>query len=1078
MNVHLLNSQFLKKTMGWIGRLVCICSILYFSSPVFANPVSPNGIPLKAALLQDISGVVIDANGEPIPGVNVLVKDTQIGTQTDAKGEFTLNTEQGAVLVFSFVGFQVKEVTVTSESTIRVTLQEENNNLEEVVVVGYGVQKKINVTGSVASIKTDNTIRSPITNVKSMLIGQTSGIITNQNPGLPGQDNVSLSIRGFGNPLVIVDGVESFLDRIDPNDIENISILKDGSAAIYGVRGGDGVILITTKRGKSGKTRIDYHGFVGTQRPVRFLEPVNAVDYIQAKRNGIFNVQYDPANPGKEIPYGEWTTDLIDQYNSGQLASHNWVDALLRNTGGKIVSNNVSVSGGSDKVRFYSSVGNVTQNSIFAGDFKYNKLTLTNNLDAKLTDNLSFILTSSYINEKQDYPLADIGTVWNDLRTALPFFSPSLPDPDRAPYSGFTERSPVARTQKKFGGYDYTNLQTFAVAGELMYKVPAVSGLTAGAKANVRMRNIYEERLSKTYGVFRYDETDGTYAEVTKINRLPSFRKGYTSSGNDPRLRVLSRFYLNYDKSLTNHKIGALAFIEREDNEVNSLTVTRRELLSDDVPTIVAGDDALTTSGGNGLPIEYSRVSLASRLNYSYKDKYLFEATLRADASSKFSPEVRWGYFPSVSLGWNIAQENFMSNTSFSELKLRTSFSQTGRDNVVSNTAFDYLTGFEELGSVYYLDGTPITQIVTTGLVNQFLTWEKVTLYNVGLDFSLMRNKLYGNVDAFYRLRDGIFGPAVEDVPSTFGANLPLVNINSSTIRGFEFLVGYRNQIGDFKYDLSSNFTLTREKYKSWQENIDVTDPNQVRIDQRTGNYVNRLFGYVSDGLINSTAELESYIGSLSFETLNGQPQVGDIRYVDVSGPDGTPDGVINRYDIQQIGFGEQPDITFGLNSQLSYKNLSLLMIWQGASMFNVVASGNIFRHPFDNEAVPLTLHSKYSWTQDPANPGVGNNADAQLPAYNGDGGRVWNNNMSDFWVRNGTYLRFKTATVSYRFNAAKLKSMKINNAEIYFSGDNLFTLDNLGIYSSVIDPEQAYNNAGYSIPLLRSYTAGVRLGL
>jgi TonB-linked SusC/RagA family outer membrane protein len=592
------------------------------------------------------------------------------------------------------------------------------------------------------------------------------------------------------------------------------------------------------------------------------------------------------------------------------------------------------------------------------------------------------------------------------------------------------------------------------------------------------MRRIYNERLNKRYTVYRYDESTSEYSEVSTVNNQPSYLKQYINNGDDPQLRVLSRFYLNYDRAFNDHQIGALVFIEREDNEVNTLSALRRELLSDNVPTIIAGDDALTTSGGNGLPIEYTRISLASRLNYAYKSKYLLEATLRADASSKFSPQVRWGYFPSVSAGWNIAMEDFMAEKPFSELKLRASYSQTGRDNVVSNTAFDYLTGFEELGSVYYLDGVPVTQILTTGLVNQFLTWEKVTLFNAGLDFSVFRNKLYGNVDAFFRIRDGIFGPAVEDIPSTFGADLPLVNINSTTNRGFEFLVGYRDKTqGGLQYDLSANFTLTREKYRDWQENIDFNDPNQVRIDQRTGNYVNRSFGYISDGLINSQAELENYVSGLTFETLNGQPMIGDIRYVDVSGPNGTPDGVINRYDIRQIGFGDQPDVTFGLNSQLNYKNFSLLMIWQGASMFNVNASGNIFRNPFDNEAVPVTLHTKYSWTQDPQNPGVGNNPNAALPTYNNDGGRIWNNNFSDFWVRNGTYLRFKTATVSYRLGAKSMSSIGMRSAEIYLTGDNLFSFNNLGIYNEAIDPEQAYNNGGYSIPLLRSFTAGLRLG-
>jgi TonB-linked SusC/RagA family outer membrane protein len=433
-------------------KFILILSICLLNESLFAQQV--------------ISGVVTDATQGPMVGVNVVVEGTTLGTTTDIDGKYSLEASKIATLVFSFIGYESQSISVGEKTTINVSLKE-GSVLDEVIVVGYGTQKKINVTGSVASIKTENVIRAPVTNVKSMLIGQTSGIITNQNPGLPGQDNVNLSIRGFGNPLVIVDGVESFLDRIDPNDIENISVLKDGAAAIYGVRGGDGVILITTKRGKSGKTQIGYHGFIGNQTPVKFLQPVSAADFIQAKRNGIFNVQYDPANPGKEIPYGEWTQESLDQYSSGQLNSYDWVDAMLKSNGGKIISNNISASGGSENVRFYSSIGQLTQNGIFNGDFKYDKLTFTNNLDTKLTNTLNFSLTTSFINEKRDYPAADIGTAWNDLRTSQPFFNPNLPDSDKAPYSGFTERSPVARTQQKFAGFDLTNLQTLAAAGEL-----------------------------------------------------------------------------------------------------------------------------------------------------------------------------------------------------------------------------------------------------------------------------------------------------------------------------------------------------------------------------------------------------------------------------------------------------------------------------------------------------------------------------------------------------------------------------------------------------------------------------------
>ncbi|MBJ6368970.1 TonB-dependent receptor [Snuella sedimenti] len=1034
---------------------------------------------ISSSLQQKISGTVTDNTGMPLPGVSIIIKGTTLGTTTDFDGNYSINAPKtNDVLVFSYIGYATKEININNQSTINITLEEAASQLEEVVVVGYGVQKKINVTGSVASIKADDVVTTPATNVKGLIVGQIPGVITNQTPGLPGNDNVSLSIRGFGSPLVIVDGVESFLDRIDPNDIETISVLKDASAAIYGVRGGDGVILITTKRGKSGKVELNYHGYAGIQKPVKFPTPVTAADYIKAKRNGSFNAQYDPANSNDPIAYGDFTEDYLAEYESGAKQSYNWVDALLKGGGSQITSHNISANGGSEKVRFYTSLGLLTQDGIFKGDYSYKKLNLTNNLDAKITDDLSLSLNSSYIDETRDYAAYGVGTIWNDLRTAQPFFRPELPDPNRAPYSGFTERSPVARTQKKFGGYSLTTLETLAAAMELKYNVPFLQGLTIGAKANVRMRRIYFEDLSKTYTVYQYNEEDANYTPIQTVNQEPSFSKGVTSSGSDPRVRFLSRFYLNYNNNFGKHKIGALAFMEKEDNEVDQLAATRRNLLSDDVPTIEAGDDANTTTFGTARPLEYSRISFAGRFNYAFDDKYLLEATLRADASSKVSPKVRWGYFPSVSLGWNIAKENFLKNSAINELKLRLSYSKTGKDSNIGNTSFDYLTGFNELSSVYYLDGNPVTNIITAGLVNDRLTWIKNTLYNAGLDFRLLNGKFYGNVDVFYRLSEGLVAADIESVPSTFGANLPQVNLNSTNDHGFEFIIGYKGSIGDLKLDLSGNFSFARARYGDWAQDINLDDPNQVRINLRNGRYINRSFGYISDGLINTQTELDDYVVSHTFETLDGSPKVGDIRYVDVNGPDGTPDGVIDLYDRREIGYGSDPDITYGLNTRLTYKNFSLAMLWQGASLFNVNISGGNMRAPFNNEQVPLTLHAKYSWTQDPNSPGTGNNPNAKLPAYNNDGSRIWNDNFSDFWQKDGTYVRLKTATLSYNLSQKTLDKIGFNNCTFYLTGDNLFAFTKLGIYEDLIDPEQAYNNSGYSLPLLRTYTFGVRIGL
>lgn len=1036
-----------------------------------------------------VTGNVKDSNGTPLPSVNVIEKGTSNGVATDFDGNFEITVgNAGAILVFSSLGLSSTEVPINNQTFIRVVLQEDLDQLGEVVVVGYGTQKKVNVTGSVSSVKIEDLTQVPITNVKNLLIGQVPGLITNQNPGLPGQDNANLSIRGFGNPLVIVDGIESFLDRLDPNDIETISVLKDASAAIYGARAGNGVILVTTKRGKSGKSKVNYHGWYGNQNRLTFPEVSGAEGFIRLGRDGIFNQEYDPADPDKVIDYGTlFTEEKLQEVLSGEQPSYDWVDALLRSGGSSIAQHNISASGGSDKVRYYTSVGLLNQTGIFTGDYDYRKISITNNMDAKITDDLSLSFNSSYIDEFRDYSAIGVNDIWNDLRTAQPLFNPNLPDPDRAPYSGFSQRSPKARTQQKFAGYNRINLETLAAALDIKYDLPFIPGLTLGVKTNIRFRLITQNRLRKPYQVWEYDPESPLADDEGYISRATISTNDFTKvigGGNfndDPKRRILSRVYLNYDKELGKHKFGALAFVEKEDNLYEQLFVVRRDLLSSEVPQVGSGDDNLTTSGGIGVPLSYTRQSVAGRVNYSFDDKYLLEGTIRVDGSSKFGPEVRWGYFPSVSLGWNIAKENFLKDSkNVKELKLRLSYSETGIDSNIGNTAFEFLSGFSETGGVYFLEGSSPTPVIRTeGIANPLVTWEETTMYNVGLDMSFYGGKLYANLDAFYRIREGLLRVPLEGLPSTFGANLPRTNLDTRNNRGFEALVGYRDNWGDFGMNVAGTFTLARERFGEYQEDIDESDPNQVRIDKRSGRYVNRWFGYQTDGLFNTQQEVDDYLNQFTIETLSGTPKPGDIRYVDRNG-----DNVLNRDDIYQMGFGNIAEMLFSLNTNFSYKDFSLGMLWQGASKFNVLVSGGA-RNPFNNETIPYTIHEKYSWRQDPSNPGIGSNPNAQLPAFERNGARIWNQAGSDFWLKDGTYLRLKTANFSYKFPKEVLENINLNNLELYVAGDNLLTFSRLGIFKDAIDPEEASltindrgGTSGLTLPLLRTFTLGVRIGI
>jgi TonB-linked SusC/RagA family outer membrane protein len=1068
------------KTIGLFAMLFLISNLEAKATTTSLRTLIPE-MRVAGSFQTIVNGTVTDDSGIPLSGANVVVQGTTRGVVADFDGNFTIEAEIGQVLEVSYIGMLTQEVLIEKTENITVILKTDAATLDEVVVVGYGTQKKESVTGSISSIKVEDITQVPATNVKNLLIGQAPGLITNQNPGLPGQDNAAFSIRGFGNPLVIVDGVESFLDRLDPNDIESVSILKDASAAIYGARAGNGVILVTTKRGKSGKTKINYHGWTGTQNRLTFPEISGAEGFVSLGRDAIFNQQFNPEDPEAVIDYGSlFTEERLAAIRSGEQPSYDWVDALLRSGGAGVTQHNISASGGSEKVRYFTSLGLLNQNSIFNGDFDYRKISVTNNIDADITPDLNLSFNSSYIDEFRDYSSIGLNDVWNDLRTAQPIFNPNLPDPDRAAFSGFSQRSPRARTQQKFAGYERTNLETLAAALDLQYKVPFVPGLTLGVKNNIRFRLITRNRLRQPYDVWSYDpdavtaDFDGYTREATiSVN---DFTKSI-SGGNfndDPKRRILSRLYASYEKEVNKHSFGALVFAEKEDNLYESLGVLRRDLLSSDVPQVSAGDDNLTTSFGIGVPLSYTRQSVAGRFNYAFDNRYLLEGTIRADGSSKFGPDVRWGYFPSVSFGWNIANENFLKDSkNLKELKLRLSYSETGIDSNIGNTAFEFLTGFSETGQVYFLDGTtPTPTIRTAGIANELVTWEETTMYNAGLDMSFYGGKLYANIDAFYRLREGLLRIPIEGLPTTFGADLPATNLDTRNNRGFEFLVGYRNNWDDFGMNVVGTFTLARERFGSFQEDIDETDPVQVRLDKRSGRYVNTSFGYESDGLFNTQEEVDNYLSQFTIEDINGSPKPGDIRYLDRNG-----DNILNREDQYEIGFGNIPEMLFSLNTNFSYKNFSLGMLWQGASKFNVLVTAGA-RNPFNNETVPYTLHEKYSWRQDVSNPGVGANPNAQLPAFDRNGARIWNEAGSDFWLKDGTYLRLKTANISYKLPREVLEKINFDNIEFYIAGDNLLTFSRLGIFKDIIDPEESASNSGLTLPLLRTFTLGVRIGI
>ncbi len=1010
---------------------------------------------------KSLSGTVTDESGEPLIGATVLAKGTIQGTITDIEGKYQLTVaDDVTTLVFSYVGYASQEVEIEGRTTIDVIILESTSTLDEVVVVGYASQRKINLTGSVSTISAKEIVSVPSANISQSLAGKAPGLLSLQSQGAPGDDLTQLSIRGFDAPLVLVDGIQMDWDRIDPNEVQSISILKDASAAIYGARAGNGVILITTKRGTSGKPTIEYTGNISYAEPTFLPEFVDSWQFAELLREGEFN---------QDLPFTYSENDIETFRNGGDpdFPNTDWHEAMFRHWA-PMQTHNLGVRGGTDQVKYYVSGGYLDQASIYkSGDLNFNRYNIRSNIDAQISDNLNLSLDVSYRTELRDQPQTALSDNWSDLQLARPERQATIPDPDLgAAYAGFNVRSPVAQTFQSYTGFIDDRREYITGRLGLTYKLPGIEGLEAGAFMNYLLNNTYKKTQDRPFAVLDYDFASDSYS---------SFGVNGQNSLNEETSKF-TQFYpmvtINYSRTFGDHSVTGLLLAEWIDGEEIFFTAGKIDLLSLELPFLFAGSPENISA--TGFTVEEGRTSYAGRLNYGYKGKYLLEGTFRFDASHKFPKGSRWGFFPSVSAGWRLSEEPFLADADWLDnLKLRVSFSQAGEDNVA---AFRFLQGFNIRSAIgptlinerYIFGSTAYRLLASTGLANPDITWLDMTTYNIGLDGEFL-NGLFGfEFDAFYRKVDNIFGKPLETFPSTFGAELPELNLNSTEDKGIELKLTHYNRINqDFNYSVGAMISLTREKYTDFSE-PPYDDADERRIFQLTGNRTNRLIGYKTDGIFMSQAEIESHNVDQD-QANNATIRPGDIKYIDLNG-----DGVINFRDQDEIGYGSFPDAVFALNFGISYKGLSLSALFQGASQFNHVNQ----IHPMVNFGKPWQFHYNHRWQPDPNNRDENINPEARLPAILGDGvGRSpHNEKVSDFWVADGTYMRLKNLNLSYSLPTNLTEKTGFQDIRISFSASNLLTFSNMGIFKNSIDPEAIGGGASRFYPPVKTFGFGLNL--
>ena len=1039
---------------------LCLVFLLVSMTSVWAG----NTIETTFANVKTLKGTVVDSKGEPLIGATVLVQGTTLGTITDVEGKFSVQASVGATLEFSYLGYSTVIYKVKTLGDIFITMTEDVHMVEEVVVVGYGVQKKETVTGAISSVNTKALVQSSQANISNALVGRLPGLTAVQKSGEPGNDQSIIRIRGIGsfagsydsdlqNPLVMVDGIEvANYNNIDPNEIENVAILKDASAtAVYGVRGANGVILITTKRGMVEKPKLSVSTSYAINSFTNLREPMDAYNWAvqlneTRKYDGYLTGNYDPVFTDEEIRKFKDNSDPVFYPNT------NWVDMLFKETSLQ-TQHNINLRGGTERVKYFASLGVFTQGGMYNNtdlvpDYDAQVRYKRYNLDFKLTKRLDVTLNVSDQLEFVNRPNEDTGVVLSYAFAHPPTSGPGVVDgkvienlDGRYNYS----RNPVTRIMINSGALkNYSNQLNVSV--KPTYDLGfLLKGLSVHAMISYQQWNWHSTRY--------YKEVQ-TYKAVKKPDGSPSFLPQGTPSpyGLTESLSQRGRTYfeagVNYSGEFGDHKVSALMlYNQTKDNNPNLLYK---------IPSAYTG--------------------LVGRITYSYKNRYLAEFNAGYNGTENFAKGHRFGFFPAYSLGWVLSEESFFpENKIVTYVKIRGSYGEVGNDKIGGQrflylpTAYTYNSSDNNSNAMasnnaYHfgtigLDYKKWDLTASEGkLGNPDLTWERAKKMNIGVDLYFWEGRIKFTGDYFRELRDNILANR-GSVPVIVGADLPAYNLGKMKNYGFDGEISYNDRIGDFNYWIKGLFTFARNEILKMDE-VDRAYPYM----QRTGKPFEQYFGLIAEGFYNTWEEVNDPNRPVSIWN-NNKLQPGDVKYKDVNG-----DGIINNNDMVPIGYSPFPEISYGFSLGGSYKNFDFSVLFQGAANSSKKASKKFYQG-WQQDGSALDFLKDWSWTQEKYERGE----NITFPHVSANRSQEHNYQNSTLWIRDSKYLRLKNVELGYTFTNSILKKVHIESARIYVNGTNLLTWS--GLWKGE-DPEvPSYNDNNYEpYPIVRTVNMGLNI--
>lgn len=1009
---------------------------------------------------RTVSGVVYDSDGLPVIGAGVMVKGSLHGTVTDEDGRWTLELEDDNVtLEISSMGYQSQSVAVKGRSDFTVTLTSDTQYLDEVVVVGYGTQKKVNLTGSVSMVTSEDMASRPVSNMSSGLQGLLPGVTVVNASGQPGESGTTIRVRGVGtignaNPLILIDGIEGDLSTINPEDIESVSVLKDAaSASIYGARAANGVLLVTTKKmndnpgAAKDNAKVTFGAYAGIQTPTRLPQMCDAIEFMTLDNEARQNV-------GTAIGWLEDSFKKVtDNTDPNYFANTDWLDEVL-NSYAPQQNYSLSLNGGIGSsgymlsYRYFDQKGLTVGSS--TGEQRHN---VRFKMNTKLIDRLTLSSNISYTSRKVTSPINSLtsggGAIYNAMRIA-----PNAPVryTDGTWAYGGGNTNPVAILND--GGRSNVSTEEFSLLEVL--KLDILKGWDVTATYNLTSTNGYKDILKKTITfVNPEDKSVNVYASPNSLKNVD--------------LKNVQQTFIiqsNFDITFGKHNVSGVAGMSQEWYEARMFEASRTNLSTEFEPTLNLGDPS--TMSNNATYSSWALRSGFGRVSYNYDERYLLEANIRYDLSSRFHKSVRGGWFPSVSAGWRISEEHFMSfaKSIVDNLKIRGSWGMLG-NQYVGSSDYPYMSVLEAFTSGLSLIGTSAsTGYAPSTLANPNLTWEHIKMVNAGVDVALLQNRLTMSFDWFNKDTEGILLKL--NYPAQIGPKPSEQNAGKVNNRGWEFDLNWRDQRGEFYYGIGFNISDVKNKIVDLAGNAPDLSGYQIRM---VGYPIDAFYGYKAIGLMTpedfkiSDTQNHNYSLPKVPVILGNDYQPGDIKYEDISGPDGKPDGRITpEYDKVVLG-SNIPRYTYTVRGDLGWKGIDFSFVIQGVGKCDGYLEGTA-RHAFqDMAAYPQKVHlERYNVVTNP-------NPDALYPRLTYNTG-FNQNTFSTYWMENASYMRLKNVQIGYTFPEKWMKKARIDNLRVYLSGDNLLTVSD---FFYAYDPETPVSKGGY-YPQVKTVVLGLNI--